>query len=257
MLRLTVDPEFGAALYRGDPAARSVDVHGGPYTLTDADLTLFQAVDARAWTTDVYRRTRLVQSIIEEYAVTTAIIGVPMVHRFFATNRFAEVLGHRGSVAEAFGVWAEMQCSGSNREVSRLETAIARARRDFRPGGTGLVAAPGKEGTRVRTGTLEAWQQGLATLGGNPVQAAADGVRWTAAPAGPGWEQWLLERNNSGGLGVHALSAAQAGLMVFCRTPRPHSAVTRHARKLKVAKKEVRRVLRMMQANGLLVMRRS
>ena len=257
MLRLTIDPEFGAALYRGDPAARSVDVHGGPYMLTDADLTLFHAVDARAWTTDVYRRTRLVQAIIEEYAVTTAIVGVPVVHRFFGTKRFVEVLGHRGSTAEAFGEWAQSQCAADSREVVRLETAIARARRDFRPDGTGLVAAPGKEGARVRTGTLEAWQQGLATLGGNPVQAAANGVRWTAPPAAPGWEHWLLERNDSGGLGVHPLSAAQAGLMVFCRTPRPHSAVTRHARKLKVGKKDIRRVLRTMQAGGLLVLRRS
>jgi hypothetical protein len=257
MLRLTVDPDFGAALYQGDPTARRVDVHGGPYTLTDADLSLFQAVDSRAWTTDVYRRTRLVQALIEEYAVTTAIVGVPVVHRFFGTARFAEVLGHRGSTAEAFGEWAQSQCTADNREVVRLETAIAQARRDARPSGPGIVSAPGKEGVRIRTGTLEAWQQGLSALGGNPVQAAADGVRWSAPAAATGWEHWLLERSDTGSLGVHPLSAAQAGLMVFCRTPRPHSAVTRQARKLKVGKKDIRRLLRTMQDNGLLELRRS
>lgn len=257
MLRLTIDPDFGTALYRGDPDARRIDVHGGPYTLTDDDLSLFQAVDVRAWTTDVYRRTRLVQAIIEEYAVTTAIVGVPVVHRFFGTPQFATVLGHRGSTAEAFGVWAQSQCTAPNRAVVQLETAIACARRGVRPLGAGIVTAPGKEGVRVPTGTLEAWQQGLATLGGNPVQAAADGVRWSATAAAPGWEHWLVERNDAGGLGVHPLSAAQAGLMAFCRTPRPHAAVTREARKLKVGKKYIRQVLRTMQSEGLLELRRS
>ncbi len=257
MLRLTVDPGFGEALYRGDPAARHVELAGGPYVLTDADLALFRAVDARAWTTDVYRRTRLVQALIEEYALTTAIVGVPIVHRFFETPAFAHVLGHHGSMAEGFGDWVQTCCEGANREIARLEGTICRARRDHRPDGPGLVAAPGKAGVTLRAGTLAAWQEGLATLGGQPIQAAATGLRWTAPPLERGREHWLIERNPAGGLGVHPLSAGVVGLMDYCRIPRSRTEVSRQARKLKIGKKAVSSVLRRMQDDGLLTLQDS
>jgi len=254
MLRLSVDPSFGQALYGGEPSARNIDLSGGPYVLTEADLALFRDVDARAWTTDVYRRTRLVQALIEEYALTTAIVGVPVVHRFFGTSAFAHVLGHHGSMAEGFGDWVHTCCAGADREVVRLEATICRARRDHRPDGAGLVTTPGKEGITVQTGTLAAWQQGLATLGGQPVQAAANGLRWTAPPLERGREHWLIERNPTGGLGVHPLSAGVVGLMNYCRSPRSRTEVTRQARKLKIGKKAVSSVLRQMQDDGLLTL---
>jgi hypothetical protein len=252
MVRLTVDADFGRTLYADEPGVRTVDVAGGPYVLTDEDLTWFRAVDPRAWTTDVYRSTRLVQAIVEEYAVSTAILGVPVVRGFLQTTAFAALLGHRGSMAEGFGVWAASQCDGAAREVVRLETTIVRARRDHRPEGPGFVTVRGKEGVSLREGTLEQWQQGLGALGGSPVEAAAKGVRWSVPELGRGQEHWLLERNADGGLGVHALSAAAVGVLEFCRHPRSRTEVSRQARALRVGKKNVGPLLRQLEDDGLL-----
>ena len=252
MLRLTIDPDFGAALYRGDWSARDRRARG-PYTLTDADLSLFQAVDARAWTTDEYRRTRLVQAVIEEYAVTTAIVGVPVVHRFFGTPQFAAVLGHRGrplkpsergpshSAPHQTARWC------SSRPPSRVPAAASAPRCGHRD----RARQRGRPGSDRYVGSL---QQGLATLGGNPVQAAADGVlvgpRCSTRPGA-----LLVERNDAAVACI--LRRPPSRLTTFCRTPRPHAAVTREARKLKVGKKYIRQVLRTMQSEGLLELRRS
>lgn len=255
MVRLTVDPDFGTRLYTGDADARVVDLQAGPYRLTDADLRLFQAVDARAWTTDRYRRTRLVQALIQEYAVTTAMLGVPVLDAFFRTDAFARVLGHHGSMAEAFGAWAATRTTGSAQAVVHFETAVCQARRGHRPAGSGLVTAPGTEGLSTPEGTLAAWQAGLAALGGDPVSAAAQGLRWQAPALARSLEHLLIERTDTGGLGVHHLSAGVVGLLRYCRQPRSRAAVTREARRLRVPRKAVGKTLREMVHDGLLIER--
>jgi|GEM_PF-1255385 len=255
MVRLTVDPSFGSALYKGDPNARTIQLDSGPYRLTDADLALFQAVDPRAWTTDRYRRARLVQAVVQEYAVTTALVGVAEVDAFFGSDAFARVLGHRGSMAEAFGDWAAGRCRGTTQAIVKLETAICRARRGFRPAGPGFVTKAGSEGVSVPEGTLAAWQQGLGALGGDPVAAAAQGVRWQAPALGRDKEHLLIEQDDQGGLGVHMLSAGVVGLLVYCRTPRSRGAVSKEARRLRISKKDVSKVLRRMQDEGMLMVR--
>jgi len=253
MLRLSIDPAWGTRLYAGQPSERVIDLSGGPYTLTDADLELIRAVDRRAWTTDRYRRARLVQSVVQEYSVTTAMMGVPVVDRFFGTAAFAHVLGHRGSMAEGFGDWVVTQASGGQRDIARLESTVCRARRGERPPGTGYVTRPGCEGVALPEGTLAAWQEGTATLGGNPVAAAAEGRRWTPPPLGKAIEHLLIERQASGGLGVHVLSAGVVGLLEFCRRPRSRSALNRQARRLRIGKKEVGKVLRRMLSEDMLI----
>lgn len=252
MLRLAVDPAFGARLYGGEPGARVVDLAGGPYTLSDADLAHLRDVDPRAWTTDRYRRTRLVQALIEEYAVTTAIVGVPGVDAFFSSDAFARVLGYRQSMAEAYGLWMVATRTGATRAVAHLEATVCRARRSHRPEGAGYVTTSGVEGVSLPEGTLEAWQEGLGVLGGSPVEAAARGLRWSPPTLGSNTTHLVIERNDGGGLGVHVLSAGVVGLLVLCRSPRTRAVIARQAKRLGLSKKAVGGTLRRMVSDGLL-----
>lgn len=253
MLRLSVDLDFGRRVYLEDRV--SIDLSDGRYVLTAADLELVRAVDRRAWTTDRFRRARFVQALIEEYLLTTALVGVPAIDAFFGSEAFAHVLSHRGSMAEALGDWLLGQAPVSARPYVVLEAAVVRARRAVRPEGKGLVAVPGKEGVRLPEGALAHWQRGLAELGPEALKAVAEGRRWQAPKLSGAREYLLIERNEQGGLGVHVMSAGLIGMLAFCRSPRSRSAVSREARRLKVPKKRVSGLLRRMLQEGLLLER--
>lgn len=255
MLRLTVDPRFGQRVYNEDVV--SIELPGGCYTLTAEDVEMVRAVDQRAWTTDRFRRARFTQALIEEYLLTTALVGVAEVDAFFGSEAFAKVLTHRGAMAEAFGEWITDRIDPRARPFARLEAAVARARRPHREGGLGLVTAPGKEGVQLPEGTLAQWQAGLAALGDTPLASVAQGARWQAPPLARSREHLLVERMDTGELGVHVLSAGVVGLLKLCRTPRRRSEVGRAARQLKVPKKQVAATIRRMIDEGLLVERLS
>jgi len=255
MLRLTVDPRFCHRIYHKDDL--SIELPDGRYTLTADDIEMVRAVDQRAWTTDRFRRARLTQALIEEYLLTTALVGVPEVDAFFGTEAFAWVLTHRGSMAEGFGDWITERAAPGARPFARLEAAVVRTRRGHRESGPGLVTAPGKEGVQLPEGTLAHWQAGLASLGENALESVAQGARWQAPSQGRGREHLLVDRQDGGGLGVHVLSAGVVGLLELCRTPRRRSEVGRAARRLKVPKKQVAGMIRRMLDEGLLLERLS
>jgi len=253
MLRLTVDPAYNARVYRED--SLSIDLPDGRYTLSPDDLQMVRAVDHRAWTTDRFRRARLTQAVIEEYLLTTALVGVAEVDAFFGTEAFARVLTHRGSMAEACGDWLADRVARDVRPFVQLEAAVVRARRGVRDDGPGLVSSPGMEGLRLPEGTLSHWQRGLGELGPNAFESVAQGRRWQAPRAGGSRENLLIERQDGGGLGVHVLSAGVVGVLAFCRSPRSRSEVSREARRLKVPKKQVSGLLRRMLDEELLIER--
>ena len=253
MLRLSVDPDFGRRVYHDDCVV--IELPDGRYELTAEDLALVRAVDHRAWTTDRFRRARFVQALIEEYLLTTALVGVPAIDAFFSSEAFVHVLSHRGSMAEALGDWLPGRVPASARPFIALEAAVVRARRGVRPEGQGLVAVPGKEGVSLPEGALAHWQSGLAQLGPEALKAVAEGRRWQAPKLSSAREYLLIERNEQGGLGVHVMSAGVIGVLAFCRSPRSRSAVSREARRLKVPKKRVSGLLRRMLHEGLLLER--
>ena len=255
MLRLTVDPAWGARVYAGDADARVISTSDGAYTLTAEDLALLRAVDPRAWTTDAYRRARLVQALIQEYALTTAMVGIPTVDAFFGSEAFGTVLGHRGSMAEGFGAWLVDRLSGDARQVVALELAVARARRAHRPPGEGYVTRCGVEGVVVSEGTLAAWQEGLRTLGASPLESVAQGMRWSPPALGKGEEPLLIERKEDGGLGVHGARRSTVGLLIHCRTPCSREGIVRQAKRLRIPKKQVGKLLRSLLDETLLTLR--
>ncbi len=255
MLRLTVDPAWGARVYAGAADARVISTSHGPYTLSAEDLALLRAVDPRAWTTDAYRRARLVQALVEEYALTTAMVGIPSVDAFFGSEAFGTVLGHRGSMAESFGTWLVERMSGAARQVVALELAVVRARRPHRPPGVGYVTRCGVEGLVVSEGTLAAWQEGLRTLGASPLESVAQGMRWSPPALGKGEEALLIERKDGGGLGVHGVRRSTAGLLIHCRTPCSRADIVLQAKRLRIPKKQVGKILRSLVDKELLTLR--
>ena len=115
------DPAFAAAI-RGDGR---LDL---PEPLTAAERDLLRAVDPRALKTDAMRRARAVQALLEEYPVSAALLGMPVVDAFFSSLRFREAVFTRGSMALAFASYLEDH-SALVGGVATIEAAAAAVRR--------------------------------------------------------------------------------------------------------------------------------
>jgi stage V sporulation protein SpoVS len=219
MTRLLFDPAYVARVYAGP-----VD------DLTEPERALLTAVDRRAWGTDRYRRSRGAQALIEEYPVTTAVLGVGGVDAYFSSAAFARVLSDRGSLALSFGLWAQARGAA---DVARLERAVALARRAERPDGPGLVTRPGVEPLTLPGGVLDFYAALRRALGPNPVEALAHGRAPVPLPAPNGDPDALLvERDAAGEVQVGGGSAALVTLLTFTLQPRPRDAVLARARGL-------------------------
>ena len=192
MARMLFDPAFVDAVRAGP-------VEG----LTEAERALLVQPDPRAWGTDRFRRARAVHALIDEYPVTTAIIGVSAVDAFFSSPGFAATLALRGSLALDFGDWVLPQTGG----VARLEQALARARRaepresDGWPSGPDQ-AATGRGDLATHSGDAATHSGDLATHSGDaPVLA----LRGSLAGEFAAWV-----RPNDGASGSLAQPLAQA-----------------------------------------------
>lgn len=241
MVRMLYDPGFVAQIHAG----------GAP-GLDAEELALLRAIDRRAWSTDRYRRSRSVQALIEEYPVTTAVLGIAAVDSFFSSDAFGRVLSRRGSLALDFGSWAQAR-GGS---VVRLERAIAVARREQRPAGPGLVTKPGVEPLFLPAGVLDFYVDERKALGHDPVATLAR--RRTRAPrpvAGEGQDALLLEKDSAGQVQVGGASASLVTLLSFMTTPRTRAATLAHARRLGCAPGEDAETVDELLAERLLIER--
>lgn len=241
MVRLMVDPDWLEALQAGSVPE-----------LTEAERALLLAVDPRAWSTDPYRRTRLVQALIEEYPAVTAVLGVKRVEAFLSTPEFAHCLAHRGSMALAFGAWAPTG------DLAALEFAIARARRHERAPGPGIVTRPGVEPLVVAGGVIGTYARILHELGPDPLHKLAHGFvsriqpEFTAEPDG-----LLIEVDANGAASVGGATVAMVELLQYTCTPRPRPELEARLRGIGLDAREARVQVAEWLDEGLLIARQA
>jgi len=219
MARMLFDPDYVAA------------VRGGPVEgLTEAERALLVRPDPRAWGTDRFRRARAVHALVDEYPVTTALIGVSAVDAFFSAPAFATTLARRGSLALDFGDWVRPRAGA----IARLEQALARARRAEPRAGAGLATRPGVEALTMPGGIFAFYLEQRRSLGPDPAATLARQARpRTRAPEPAGDpDSLLLERSDDGQVQIGGASPALVALLAFATTGRPRREVLAEARRL-------------------------
>lgn len=164
VVRLLHDPAAVDGLYRGRP----------PIPLSAAEQQLLKTPDRRVWQLDAHRRARLLHAVIEEYPVSTAILGIDRFDAFFSSEAFQNSIKPTGSMALACGAFVAPQ-----EPLVQLETAIAQCRR-----AEPQSPEPGKLQTaacvvrlKCPEGTLALYQQIRAELGPDPLPRLIHGYR--------------------------------------------------------------------------------
>lgn len=176
MVRMLHDPALVDRVYGG----------GRVPELDPAELGMLRAVDRRAWSTDPWRRARLVTALAEEFVVSAAVLGAPGLDAFCSSSEFHAGIQKRESMASAFGRWLLPKVG----EVATLEATMARARRS--PAHTAEVSLNvGVAACSVPGGMLAAWQAAKGQLGPAPLDAVVAGAR-VSRPAGKGREGVLI-----------------------------------------------------------------
>lgn len=237
---MLVDPAYQERIYSDRP------IPG----LTAADRALLTAVDRRAWNTDPLRRARLVQALLEEFPVTTAVVGVPAVDAFFSSAGFRSMLECRGSMALSFADWIR----GRSGDIAALEGAIARARRGRDPAlSPGLQTAPGVIPVTVQGGTLSFMQQAMASLGPTPTQGIAQGVRLSAPATSSVREHLLVEADPAGQVNISPCDRGLVALLAACAKPTTKTQASRHARRLGADPADAGDIVQQLLSEGLLV----
>jgi hypothetical protein len=134
VVRMLFDEVFVDEIYSAPEQALS------EFDLTATERRQLLGVDRRAWRHDPLRRKRTLQSLVEEFKISTTIVlsetrSLASLDRFFSSPFFHRSVQDRGSMGLAF---AEFLLDGSHRglwtapqipDVVRLETAIAGCRR--------------------------------------------------------------------------------------------------------------------------------
>jgi hypothetical protein len=134
LVRMLFDDEFVAAVYaEPDLTLTGLD-------LTEAERGQLLGVDRRAWRQDPLRRQRTLQTLAEEFKISTTIVlaqtrSLASLERFFSSSFFHRSIQERGSMGRAFseflldgcrsGAWTAPQIL----DIVRLEAAIAGCRR--------------------------------------------------------------------------------------------------------------------------------
>ena len=162
IVRMMVDPAFAAEVHAGRALPE----------LSGAERAHLDQVDPRAFGTDPYRRSRLLQACIEELPVAVALLtdggrALPRADAFFSSPAFHACVQERGVLVFAMGAWLEERVG----PLARLELAVARARRRRTPRGEGLCLGPGRWPLVLPEGGLAAWQAVRQVLGPRPVEA--------------------------------------------------------------------------------------
>jgi len=216
VVRMLVDPAFAKRVHSGEPLAE----------LSPAERELLDAVDPRAFRTDRYRRSRLLQACIEEHLVAVAVLtdggrALDRADAFFGDPALHRCVQERDVLTLAFGRWLEGQVG----PLARLDLAVAHARRRPLPRGTGLTLAGGCWPLAMPTATLAYWQQVRGALGPEPLAGLVGGTAsLPPAPAASGDTSWCLVRVDHAG--VASLDGSAEGLdplLRYALDPRPRA----------------------------------
>lgn len=203
VVRMLYDPAFAAQIYSDAPMLE----------LSAADRAMLRAAPPAAFRTDPLRRARALTALLDEYAASAALAGLASLDAFFSSPSFHRAIQGRLSLALAFGAWVEHAAG----PVARLERAIAATRRQQppRPGpALRWATAPHLHPLTVPGNTLAAYQILRARLGPDPARALAERPpRVHDLPAPQGVEHLLIERGESGEIGVGGCDEALAELL--------------------------------------------
>jgi hypothetical protein len=156
LVRMSLDEEFVAKVYaEPDLVLTGLD-------LTETERNQLLGVDRRAWRHDTLRRKRTLQTLAEEFKISTTIVlaetrSLASLERFFSSSFFHRSIQERGSMGRAFseflldgcraGIWTAPQIP----DIVRLEAAIAGCRRTLaREGGYEVGDLPATINDRAR-----------------------------------------------------------------------------------------------------------
>lgn len=214
VVRMLVDPAFAERVHSGEPLSE----------LSPAERELLDAVDPRAFRTDRYRRSRLLQACIEEHLVAVAVLtdggrALDRADAFFSDPALHHCVQERDVLTLAFGRWLEAKVG----PLARLDLAVAHARRRRLPRGVGLTLAGGCWPLSIPSATLGYWQQVREALGPEPLAVLVGGTASLPPPPSPsGGISWCLVRIDSAG--AASLDGSAEGLDPLLRHalhPRP------------------------------------
>lgn len=134
LVRMLFDERFVAEVY-----AEPVRAFAG-LDLTEIERSQLLSVDRRVWQHDMLRRKRTLQTLAEEFKISTTIVlaetrSLASLENFFSSSFFHRSIQERGSMGRAFsefllegcrnGTWTAPQIP----DVARLEAALAGCRR--------------------------------------------------------------------------------------------------------------------------------
>jgi len=213
VVRMLHDPRFAGAVFAGASVPE----------LTDRERRMLLDTDPQAYRTDPYRRSRVLQSLIEEFTGSVALAsaggGVGRVDAFLSSPAFHTAIQQRRSLALAFGAWLGPRAPG----VAEFETAVARARRWRRPRGPGLALATGAQPVALPGGTLTRWQALRARLGSDPLaRLVAGGLDLDGLPGlSDTVEHWIAIREPDGSTGLVGGAEGTHDLLDRARSPLP------------------------------------
>jgi hypothetical protein len=246
LVGMLFDPEYAARVLGDAPMPE----------LGDRERALLRSVDPRALGADPFRRARAVTTLLDEYPVTAAVLGLGTIERFFATDDFRRAVSERGSMAVAFGAWVGERAHG----IGRLEAAMAVLRR----AGPSPAAAAASNAevlcvpARLRAivvpaGTLAYHTRALQQLGPDVAAALAGPSSHSAErPPRRGAEYLLVERRDDGSIDLGTGSAALVKLLVFGHAPRTREALGAEAVRLGAEPGEAHEIIDDLCAQGLL-----
>lgn len=244
-------------LYDPSLVQRIYDGHT-PALLTAPQGAMLRAQPRGAWATDLYRPSRTLQALIEEYPASAALTGVQGLHAFFQSPIFHDAIMTRRVLALAFGDWLQSHAGA----VAAFEQAVAGLRRRRPtplPPGT-VRCAPDRWPLSLPAATLPAWQQLTQHLGATPLQRLLDpgyrpphepGLRVTVQPP---FDNWVLTSDAHGQIQLSGGSEGVNGLLLAAADPIPEDALLEVALSLGADDLQEARVLvHEFVAEGLLV----
>lgn len=159
IVRMHFDPAFCKKVYSGHR----------PAEIDAAQHDMLVALDPRSFACDPQRPHRLIQSLLLEAPVSSAIAGLEFLQHFCSSDHFHRAIMQRSYMIYAYLEWLE----GKAKDLARLEGAIARARRSRNSpelrSQDELVLAPHCKILQVPEGILERYQKALQLLGKDPL----------------------------------------------------------------------------------------
>lgn len=193
------------------------DVFDGPRPreISKEQHQQIRKLDPRAFLCDPERPLRLIQSLLQEAPVSSALAGLEQIQSFCQSEPFHRAVMQRGYMIQAYLEWLAPKAQ----ELGKLELAIAMARR---PAPTSshtdrLCLATGCRVSTVQTGTLERFEQAITILGKDPLSWMATHEQLQAkdlGPLQPGHESLIIANGS-----ISRCNEAMAELLTALQRP--------------------------------------